>query len=352
MGGLKSLGVLPKKKSIPSINKSIDRNRLSGFLYNISMYLQEMSAELDDGQGFSDDQFWENLLYSLLQTGREASLGMWDGKSPPRPTFRLQDLFLSLRGSQHWDGLLGLVQSLLTLSEKQPQKPILTFMSQNWKTISALLETVLQAVVSGTYGQAVAGLQGFICVLKGRNDCSFNLSWLEQLISFMETRNWKPVVSLHPVNVESHQRDGTASTGRFKPFLVPPEVLEDQLLLNQSESFASMQTLLLQALSRSSAGERAVQFAERNPALLKGLDNLRRGFLHNVGRSVYGNLRRKVSHMTKALLEDVSSMVGEPQYSRHGRCSVGKYAHFQFDNECILAHGWFGCNIVTSCLKR
>ncbi|XP_073764202.1 stereocilin isoform X1 [Danio rerio] len=323
MGGLKSLGVLPKKKSIPSINKSIDRNRLSGFLYNISMYLQEMSAELDDGQGFSDDQFWENLLYSLLQTGREASLGMWDGKSPPRPTFRLQDLFLSLRGSPHWDGLLGLVQSLLTLSEKQPQKPILTFISQNWKTISALLETVLQAVVSGTYGQAVAGLQGFICVLKGRNDCSFNLSWLEQLISFMETRNWKPVVSLHPVNVESHQRDGAASTGRFKPFLVPPEVLEEQLLLNQSESFASMQTLLLQALSRSNAGERAVQFAERNPALLKGLDNLRRGFLHNVGRSVYGNLRRKVSHMTKALLEDVSSMVGEPQYSRHGRCSVG-----------------------------
>uniref|UniRef100_A0A8C1EC55 Stereocilin n=2 Tax=Cyprinus carpio TaxID=7962 RepID=A0A8C1EC55_CYPCA len=251
--------------SLPSLNKAFDRNRLSGFLYNISMYLQEMSAELDDRQQpFSEDQFWENLLYSLLQTGRETSLGLWDGKIPPRPTFRIQDLFLSLRGSPHWDGLLGLVQSILTLTERQPQKPILTFISQNWKTISALLETVLQALVSGTYGQAVAGLQGFICVLKGQNDCAFNLSWLEQLIRFMETRNWKPVVSLHPVSVESNQRDGTLSTGRFKPFLV------------------------------------AVQFAERNPALL-----------------------RKVSHMTKALLDDVSSMVGEPQYSHHGRCSVG-----------------------------
>ncbi|XP_077084041.1 stereocilin isoform X1 [Siphateles boraxobius] len=330
MGGLKSLGVLPRKStSLPSLNKAFDRNRLSGFLYNISMYLQEMSAEIDDRQQpFSDDQFWENLLYSLLQTGRETSLGIWDGKSPPRPTFRLQDLFLSLRGSPHWDGLLGLVQSILTLTERQPQKPILTFVSQNWKTISALLETVLQAMVSGTYGQAVAGLHGFICVLKGRNDCAFNLSWLEQLISFMETRNWKPVLSLHPVSVENNQRDSTLSTGRFKPFFVPPEVLhEEQLLLNKSgtdsESLASMQALLLQALSRSNAGERAVQFAERNPALLQGLDNLRHGFLHNVGRTVYSNLRRKVSHMTKALLDDVSIMVGESQYSHHGRCSVG-----------------------------
>uniref|UniRef100_A0A672QV35 Stereocilin n=1 Tax=Sinocyclocheilus grahami TaxID=75366 RepID=A0A672QV35_SINGR len=249
---------------LPSLNKAFDRNRLSGFLYNISMYLQEMSAELDDRQQpFGDDQFWENLLYSLLQTGKEVSLGLWDEKSPPRPTFRLQDLFLSLRGSPHWDGLLRLVQSILTLTERQPQKPILTFISQNWKTISALLETVLQALVSGTYGQAAAGLQGFICVLKGRNDCAFNLSWLEQLISFMETRNWKPVVSLHPVSVENNQRDAALSSGRFKPFLV------------------------------------AIQFAERNPALL-----------------------RKVSHMTKALLDDVSSMVGEPQYSHQGRCSV------------------------------
>ncbi|XP_051569611.1 stereocilin-like [Myxocyprinus asiaticus] len=330
MGGLKSVGLIPKRSmGLPSLNKAFDRNRLSGFLYNISMYLQEMSTELDDHQQpFGDDQFWENLLYSLLQTGRDTSLGLWDGKTPPRPTFRLQNLFLSLRGSPHWDGLLGIVQSILTLTERQPQKPILTFVSQNWKTISALLETVLQALVSGTYGQAVAGLQGFICVLKGRNDCAFNLSWLQQLLSFMETRNWKPVVSLHPVSVENNQRDAALSPGRFKPFLVPPEVLhEEHLLLNQtgtdSESLASMQALLLQALSRSNAGERAVQFAERNPGLLQGLDNLRRGFLRNVGRSVYGNLRRKVLQMTNALLDDVSSMVGEPQYSHHGRCSVG-----------------------------
>ncbi|XP_037401351.1 stereocilin [Pygocentrus nattereri] len=330
VGGLKSLGLLPKKTmDLPPLNKPLDRNRLSGFLYNISMYLQEMSVELDDDQQtFDDDQFWENLLYSFLQSDGRTPLGQWDGRIPPRPSFKLQDLFLSLRGSPHWDGLLGLVQSILIFIERQPQRPILTFISQHWKTISALLDTVLQALVSGTYGQASAGLQGFICVLKGRTDCSFNLSWLQQLLTFLETRNWKPVVNLHPASVAVDHRDGTLLTGRFKPFSVPPEVLREENLYvsnasHETERLTALQKLLLQALSRSSAGERAVQFAEHNPALLQGLDGLRRGLLHRVGSTVYGNLRRKVSRVTMALLDDLGSMVGEPLSSQQGRCSVG-----------------------------
>ncbi|KAG9352320.1 hypothetical protein JZ751_020733, partial [Albula glossodonta] len=63
VGGLKTLGLLPTKSiSLPSLGKSLDRNRLSGFLYNISMYLQGASAEWDDGPQSSDrDQFWEKL---------------------------------------------------------------------------------------------------------------------------------------------------------------------------------------------------------------------------------------------------------------------------------------------------
>ncbi|XP_076880978.1 stereocilin [Brachyhypopomus gauderio] len=330
VGGLKSLGLLPKQGiGLPPFNKPLDQNRLSGFLYNISMYLQEMSAELDDRQEpFSDEQFWENLLYSFFQSDGGAPFGQWEGRVPPRPSIKIQDLFLSLRGSPHWDGLLGLVQSVLTFIERQPQRPILTFVSQNWKTISALLDTALQALVSGTYGQAIAGLQGFICVLKGRNDCTFNLSWLQQLLTFLETRNWKPVVSVHPVSVTSDHRDGSASTGRLKPFSIPPELLHEENLhssnLSQDVgSLSSMQTMLLQALSRSNAGEKAVQFAERNPALLQGLDGLRHGLLHRVGSTVYGNLKRKVSRMTTALLDDLESMVGEPVSSHPGRCSVG-----------------------------
>ncbi|XP_030620966.1 stereocilin [Chanos chanos] len=331
VGGLKSLGLLSQRSgSLSSLKKPLERNRLSTFLYNISMYLQEMGAELDDRQpSFGDDDFWEKLLQSFFQSEAGVALGQWHERVSPRPSFKLQDFFLSLRGSPHWDGLLGLVQSIMSLSERQPQRPILNFVSQNWKTISALFETALQALVSGTYGQASAGLQGFICVLKGRNDCAFNLSWLQQLLSFLETRNWKPVVSLHPA-VSGDQRDGALSTGRFKPFSVPPEVLqEERLFLNRTQSdlelgsLASMQTLLLQALSRSGTGERAVQFAERNPALLQGLDGLRRGLMHRIGSAVYSNLRRKVSHMTMVLLDDVSGMVGEPQHNHQGICSVG-----------------------------
>ncbi|CDQ61932.1 unnamed protein product [Oncorhynchus mykiss] len=229
---------------LPSLQKPVDRHRLSGFLYNISMYLQEMEGG--------------------------AALNQWDTREPPRPSVRLQDWFLSLRGSPHWDGLLGLLQSLMSLSERQPHRPLLDFLSQNWRTVSALLEAALQALVSGTYGQASAGLQGFICALRGRNECAFSVSWLTQFLRFMETRNWKPV-----------------------------------------------------ALSRSDGGQRAGQLAEQNPALLQGLDGLRRGFLHRVGSSVYGNLRRKVSRVTMALLDDVSSVVDVTQLKHKGRCSVG-----------------------------
>ncbi|KAI5609751.1 stereocilin-like [Silurus asotus] len=325
VGGLKSLGLLPKKAiGLPSLNKPLDRNRLSGFLYNISMYLQEMSAELDDDRPFSDDHFWENLLHSFLQSEEKTPLGEWAGRVPPRPSFRLQDLFLSLRGSPHWDGLLGLVQSILTLIEQQPQKPLLTFVSQNWKTISALLDTALQALVSGTYSQANAGLQGFICILKSRSDCAFNLSWLQQLLTFLETKNWKPVVDLHPAGVASDHRDGTFLAGRFKPFSIPPEVLREENNKSQETgSLSSIQALLLQALSKSNTGERAVQLTEPNPALVQGLDGLRRGFLHRVGSTVYSNLRRKVSRVTMALLDDLGSMAGETKSTQMGRCSVG-----------------------------
>lgn len=346
VGGLKSLGLLsPKSMGLPSLNKPIDRHRLSGFLYNISMYLQEMGAELEERQpAFNEEQFWEKILHTFLQSEGGAPYGPWDSRVPPRPSFRLQDLFLSLRGSPHWDGLLGLVQSIQQLSERQPQRPILAFVSQNWKTISALLDVALQAVVSGTYGQASAGLQGFICLLRGRQDCGgFSTGWLEQLLGFLETRNWKPVLSLHPADDPRSGGNGggggggtSVSTGRLRPFSLPPEaILKDEGLAsgvfprNQSmadtEELDSVQALLLQALSRSAAGEKAaVQLAQKNPALLQGLDGLRRGLLHRVGNSVYGSLRRKVSRVTMALLDDVSSVVGVPQPNHHGRCIVGK----------------------------
>lgn len=64
MGSLKTLGLLPSKSmGVPSLQKPVDRHRLSGFLYNISMYLQEMGAELEERQLVSDEeQLWGKVL--------------------------------------------------------------------------------------------------------------------------------------------------------------------------------------------------------------------------------------------------------------------------------------------------
>ncbi|KAJ0056160.1 hypothetical protein NL108_003445, partial [Boleophthalmus pectinirostris] len=332
MGRLKTL--FPHTK-MPSLNKPIDRHRLSGFLYNISQYLQEMGAELEEAPAQSEEeQLWEKVLHFFLQSEGSAATNQWNGRVPPRPSFTVQDWFLSLRGSQHWDWFLGLLQSLITLSEKQTYKPLFTVISQNWKTVSAVLEAALQAIVSGTYGQASAGLQGFICALKGQSDCTYSVNWLQQLLRFLETRNWKPVVSLHPPTEPMEQNRGSAGIGRLKPFSLPPEAMrQDSLNMSTSlaymntteEHSASMQSFLLQALSRSSgSGERGTPSAQKNLALVQSLDGLRRGLLHRVGSSVYSNLRRKVSRVTMAMLDDVEGLVDVPQPDTEGRCSVGE----------------------------
>ncbi|XP_067342851.1 stereocilin [Channa argus] len=332
MGSLKTLGLLPSK-NLPSRNKPFDRHRLSGFLYNISLYLQEMGGELDGTLVEPDEeQLWEKVLHFFLQSDGGAALNQWNMQVPPRPSIKIKEWFLSLRGSPHWDWLLGLLQSLVTLSERQSHRPILTFLSQNWRTVSAVLEAALQALVSGTYGQASAGLQGFICALKGRSDCAFSVSWLQQLLQFLETRNWKPVVSLHPAGEGAEHSKGLSAFGRLKPFSLLPEAMRQNGLFGNAslgERVAteddpdSMQSLLLQALSRSGGGERGGHLAQSNLALVQSLDGLRRGLLHRVGSSVYGNLRKKVSRVTMALLDDVSSLVDVPQPNAQGRCSIG-----------------------------
>lgn len=336
VGGLKTLGLLPSR-NMPSLNKPINRHRLSGFLYNISMYLQEMGAELEEEPAEPDEeQLWEKVLHYFLQSEGNAAQNQWNGRVPPRPSVRVQDWFLSLRGSPHWDWLLGLLQSLITLSERQSHRPFLTFIAQNWRTVSAVLEAALQALVSGTYGQASAGLQSFICALKGRTDCAFSVSWLQQLLQFLETRSWKPVVSLHPAGEAAEHSKGSNAFGRLKPFSLPPEAMRqnglygnasvDEMVATEMEA-NSMQSLLLQALSRSGGGERGGNLAQKNLALVQSLDGLRRGLLHRVGSSVYGNLREKVSRVTMALLDDVSSLVDMPQPKTRSRCSAGEYLY-------------------------
>ena len=141
------------------------------------------------------------------------------------------------------------------------------------------------------------------------------------------------MVSLHPAGEAAGHIKGSSAFGRFKPFSLPSEAMgQDELPANASveemmateDDSDSMQSFLLQALSRS-GGERGGHLAKKNLALVQSLDGLRRGLLHRVGSTVYGNLRKKVSRVTMALLDDVSSLVDVPQSNTQGRCSVGEY---------------------------
>lgn len=331
MGSLQTFGLLPSK-SLPSLSKPVDRHRLSGFLYNISVYLQEMGAELEEAPSEPQEtQLWEKLLHFILQS---EGLNQWSGRLPPRPSVKVQDLFLTLRGSPHWDWFLGLLQAVISLSERQPHRAILTYLSEHWRTVSAVLEVALQALISGTYGQASAGLQGFICALKGNGDCAFSVSWLQPLLSFLETQNWKPVVSLHPAAEGPEHSRSSSLLRHLKPFSLPPDAAKQERSSGNGSRQAPsapeedsdlMQSFLLQALFRSGGGERSSSAAaQRNLALVQSLDELRKGLLHRLGSSVYDNLRKKASQVTMVLLDDVSSLVEEPQPSSPGRCSLGE----------------------------
>ncbi|XP_057704376.1 stereocilin-like [Corythoichthys intestinalis] len=327
LGGLQTLSGLLPTKNLGSLNQPFDRHHLSGFLYNISQYLQDMSIGLEGAPFDSDDeQLWEKVLYFFLQSEGNAAQNQWNGRVPPRPSIQVKDWFLSLRGSPHWDWLLGILQSLTSLMQRQPHKPILTMLSQHWRTVSAVLEAAFQALISGTYGQASAGLQGFICALKGHADCPFGIGWLQYLLGFMETRSWRPVVSLHSAGEDAQHRTG--SSGRVKPFSLPPEAIKPGAILENNfwddssatqEEPDSLRSLFLQALTRTS-GDNLVQ---KNLALVQSLDRLRMGLLHRVGSSVYGTLKKKVSQVTRAMLDDVSDVVDAPQTSARGQCSVG-----------------------------
>lgn len=327
MGSLKTFGLLPSK-SLSSLSKPLDRRRLSGFLYNISLYLQEMGAELEEAPSEPQEhQLWEKLLHFILQS---EGLNHWSGRVPPRPSVKVQDLFVTLRGSPHWDWFLGLLQGVISLSERQPHRAILAYLSENWRTVSAVLEVALQALISGTYGQASAGLQGFICALKGNGDCAFSVSWLHPLLSFLETQNWKPVVSVHPAAEGAEHSRSSSLLGRLKPFSLPPDPAKQERSSGngslrdataREEDPDSTQSRLLQSLFRSGGGS---TWAQNNHALVQSLDELRKGPLHRVGSSVYHNLRKKASQVTMVLLDDVSSLVEAPQPAGQGRCSVGE----------------------------
>ncbi|XP_078063311.1 putative stereocilin-like protein, partial [Mustelus asterias] len=308
VGGLQTLSTLPQR-SLPSFltKRRLDSKRLSAFLYNISLYLQN-----NDLQDLAD----ESLTLSILDPG-----GV-EVDPPPRATVGLKDLFVSLRASRNLDSLIQLLQSILDFFTEQ-QLFSWFWQKQNWDVIVGLVEMVFQTLLSGTYEQANAGIQELICSLMEQSDCTINIDWLEGLAKLFDLRNWKSAVNF--------QSPGPPpGTERFRPWNRSPESESHRNPTPQSpnsgKSTSAMHSLL-QILSkpgvRRSGSANRSQTTWGEEILWDGLEELKQNILRKVGTSVYTNFKRKVSRMTGTLANEVTSVIGIPQVDRNGKCAVG-----------------------------
>nr|XP_033776672.1 stereocilin [Geotrypetes seraphini] len=309
VAGLQSLKILIRERStIPVGWKDKEsQNHLSEFLFNISIYLQNEEPQE------KVETSWENFLNQLFPVQAE--------KFPSSQDVRLQDILVSLRGSQNWDTIFSFFQHILKLFSKEQMA--VHFMRQNWEILSSMVDTLLQFILSRTLGQASTTLQGVLCSLMGHNNCSLNTDWLQLLLTLFEGTNWKPVFQLQ-------SRRSTLSEERLKPFNILPVVFKDKrhnfTHLNLGQSPTDMQSLF-QILYRSKergqgmASVGSVGGSENK--VWKALDEIQHSFLRRVGRSVYDNFNKKISHMRSSLLNKVSSVIGMPYSDQEGRCSVG-----------------------------
>ncbi|XP_048376485.2 stereocilin [Stegostoma tigrinum] len=311
--GLRALNILPQSNLPVFLTKrTIDRKRLSAFLYNISLYLQ--SNDLQDPAD-------ETIVLNVLDPGE------LEVDPPPRAMLELKDLFVSLRASRDLDSLIEFLQIILDFFTEH-QLFTWLFQKQNWESLVGLIETVFQTLLSGTYEQARADIQDLVCSLMGQGDCAFEMDWFESLGKLLDLTNWKPMVNLQSYG-PPHR------TERFQPWNGSPETGNSgnphPQSLNSAKSVNSMHSLL-QILSKPS-GRRSVSEGLRSAnqshsmwseeVLWDGLKELKQNILQKVGASVYTNFKRQVSRMKGSLAKEVASVIGIPQADHDGKCSVG-----------------------------
>ncbi|XP_048473014.1 stereocilin [Rhincodon typus] len=313
IGGLRALSILPQSNLPVFLTKrTVDRKRLSAFLYNISLYLQ--SNDLQDPAD-------ETVMLNVLDPGEV------EVDPPPRAMLELKDLFVSLRASRDLDSLIEFLQIILDFFTEHQLFSWL-FQKQNWESLVGLIETVFQTLLSGTYEQARAGIQELMCSLMGQGDCAIEMDWFESLGKLLDLTNWKPVV-----NLQSH--GPPPRTERFQPWNGSPETGNSgnphPQSLNSAKSVNSMHSLL-QILSKPS-GRRSVSEGLRSAnqsqsmwseeVLWDGLEELKQNILQKVGTRVYMNFKRQVSQMKGSLAKEVASVIGIPRADHDGKCSVG-----------------------------
>uniref|UniRef100_A0A8C3IKK7 Stereocilin n=1 Tax=Chrysemys picta bellii TaxID=8478 RepID=A0A8C3IKK7_CHRPI len=275
--GLESLGILPAVGNSPLRalwqNRG-SRSQISGFLYNISMHLEQQKLEELEGTP------WGSL-----------------------PALQLRDVLISLRGSRDWDMLLSLTHSLVSLFRRD--QTLLLFLQQDWAWLSSLEEALAQALLTGALGQGGPGLQGTDCPLTGRGNCSSSTDWMSQLLKLFAGTSWKPRVRLQPAGP-------VLAPEHLKPFHVLPGAIREL----DPNAGSLLQIPRPRQPGLDSEGGSA-------DTLWGALEEAKQRLLRRMGRSLYTSFRRKVSRVTGLLVDEVSVALGVPQSDREGKCTVG-----------------------------
>ncbi|XP_065415140.1 putative stereocilin-like protein [Chrysemys picta bellii] len=286
--GLESLGILPAVGNSPLRalwqNRG-SRSQISGFLYNISMHLEQQKLEELEGTP------WGSLLQHLLS------------QPSPSPALQLRDVLISLRGSRDWDMLLSLTHSLVSLFRRD--QTLLLFLQQDWARLSSLEEALAQALLTGVLGQGGPGLQGTDCPLTGRGNCSSSTDWMSQLLKLFAGTSWKPRVRLQPAGP-------VLAPEHLKPFHVLPGAIREL----DPNAGSLLQIPRPRQPGLDSEGGSA-------DTLWGALEEAKQRLLRRMGRSLYTSFRRKVSRVTGLLVDEVSVALGVPQSDREGKCTVG-----------------------------
>ncbi|KAM4675934.1 stereocilin [Discoglossus pictus] len=287
-------------------NNRMKQNRLSEFLHNISLYLQNQESSDQEVES------WENLLHQFLQVPTE--------RSPTLPILKLHDFLVSLRGSQNWSALLNFMDSVIkAVSNGQSA---LSILGQNWEMLSGLMDTLFQALLSGTLTQTSTTIQGLLCSFMGHSNCGFSPDQLQKLILPFNS-NWKPII-----NIQSGS--AVAPHGKYRPFSVLSgpfkEKFPNSSSLNNGQNGSEKQNVF-QIIYRSMEKEKGIPTVDSDvgseDVLWEVLEDLHQSLLKRMERSAYDNLNKKVCRMTGTLMNRVSSVIGVPQSDDNGKCSVG-----------------------------
>ncbi|XP_025943174.1 stereocilin [Apteryx rowi] len=269
LAGLEALGVPPVAGARPAQTPRGARqgeDGLSSFLHNISRLLEHPEQAGEP---------WGPVLQPQPQ------LQQPPGDPLPRATLlHLQHVLLSLRGSWHWDALLGLLHRLRSLSgAEQPLAP-----QPRWRLLSSLAEALGQALVAGALGPGGAGLQSPRRTPAGHGGCSGGPGWLAWLLA--PPQPWSP----------RDRRPAGAQALRPEPPWAPV-----------GEARAEEPGW---ATGPCGAAQRA-------------LEALRQRLARATGCGLYSHFRRRVSHVRGALVHEASLALRVPHLDGDGRCSAG-----------------------------